>query len=344
MGLAYSEIDDAVLLTQNLLVKRGAFVDMQTDLTDHIAVREMWKGRQKKFEGGLDWEFEAQMDHNHSARAVGLYEQDGSSLTDTMKMGKVGIRHVNAHYIYDQRESAFQRGGTAIVDLVQTRYTAMMVSFYELLEEFLWSKPTDSTDTKTPYGIAYWIVKNASEGFNGGNPAGFSDGRAGLSTSTYARWANYTAQYAAVTKEDLIRRLRRAHRRIQFRSPVSHATPSVGGMANGIYTNDSVVGLLEEVLESQNMNLGNDIASKDGKVLFKGTPVQYAPKLDADSTNPVYMLDWKWLAVGVMPGWENNLSAPYMVPGKHLVRRVDLDASLNMVCTDPRRQTVFYKV
>jgi hypothetical protein len=41
-----------------------------------------------------------------------------------------------------------------------------------------------------------------------------------------------------------------------------------------------------------------------------------------------------------MPGWENNLSAPYMVPGKHLVRRVDLDASLNMVATDPRRQTV----
>lgn len=343
MGLAYSEIDDAVLLTQNQLVKRGAFVDMQTDLSDHVAVREMWKNRQKKFEGGLNWEFDAQMDHNHSARTVGLYEQDGSSVGDTMQHGEVSVRHVNAHYIYDQRESAFQRGGTAIVDLVNTKYTAMMVSLFELLEEILWSKPTDSSDTKTPYGIAYWITRSATEGFNGGNPAGFTDGRAGISTVTYPRFANYTAEYAAVTKEDLLRKMRRAHRLTQFRSPVSHATPSLSGMGNGIYTNDSVIGLLEEILEQQNMELGNDLASKDGKTLFKSTPVSYAPKLDDDSKNPVYMIDWKWLAVGVMAGWENNLSAPYMVPGKHLVRRVDLDASLNMVCTDPRRQAVINK-
>lgn len=343
MGLAFNEIDDAVLLTQNSLIKRGAFLDMQTDLTDHVAVREMWQGRQKKFAGGVDWTFNAQMDHNHSARTVGLYEQDGSSLGDTMIQGKVGIRHLNAHYIYDQREPDFQRGGTQIVDLIRTRYTAMMVSFYELLEEILWSKPADSSDEKTPYGIAYWIVKNATEGFHGGNPAGFTDGRAGISTTAQPRFANYTAKYTAVSKEDLVRKMRRAHRVSQFRSPVSHSTPAIGGMANGIYANDTVIGLLEEILEANNMNLGNDVASKDGKTLFKGTSITYAPKLDADSTDPIYMIDWKWLAIGVMPGWENNLSAPYMVPGKHLVRRVDLDASLNMVCTDPRRQTVISK-
>jgi hypothetical protein len=343
MGLQYNEIDDAVLLTQNMLIQRGAFVDMQTDLSDHVAVREIWRGRQKKFEGGVDWEFDVQMDHNHSARTVGLYESDGSSVGDTMKMGKVGIRHVNAHYIYDQREPSFQRGGTAIVDLVKTKYVAMMVSFYELLEELLWGKPADSTDTKTPYGVAYWIVKNATEGFKGGNPAGFSDGRAGISTTEYPRFANYTAQYSAVSKDDLLRKMRRAHRQSKFRSPVSHATPSLGSMSNGIYTVDTVIGLLEELLEAQNMDLGNDLASKDGRCLFKGTPLTYVPKLDADTTNPVYMIDWKWLAIGVMPGWENNLSSPYMVAGKHLVRRVDLDASLNMVCTDPRRQAVISK-
>lgn len=343
MGLAYSEIDDAVLLTQNLLIKRGAFVDMQTDLTDHVAVREIWKGKQKKFAGGTDWEFEIQMDHNHSARAVGLYEQDGSSLNDTMVMGKVGVRHVNAHYIYDQRENAFQRGGTEIVNLVQSRYTAMMVSFYELLEDFLWSKPADSSDVKTPYGLLYWVVKNATEGLNGGNPSGFTSGCASISSSTYSRWKNYTAQYTAVSKEDLIRKMRRAHRVTQFRSPVSHATPALAGMANGIYTCDDVIGLVEELLEAQNMQLGNDVASKDGKALFKGTPLTYAPKLDSDTTDPVYMLDWKWMHMGVMPGWENNLSSPYMVPGKHLVRRVDLDASMNLVCTDRRRQTVISK-
>ncbi len=343
MGLNFNQIDDAVLLTQNKLIERGAFVDMQTDLTDHVAVREMWKNRKKVFDGGANWEFEAQIDHNHSARTVGLFETDGGSLTDTMIKGEVPVRHVNAHYLYDQREKAFQRGGLAIVDLVQTRYVGMMVSLFELLETILWGKPTDSTDDKTPFGIAYWVTKSATTGFYGLDPAGFTDGRAGISSTTYPRWANYTAKYSAVSKEDLLRLMRQAHRKSQFRSPVSHATPDLGSMANGIYTNDAVVGLLEELCEAQNMDLGNDLASKDGRVLFKGTPITYAPKLDDDSTNPVYMLDWKYLAVGVMAGWENNLSDPYMVPNKHLVRRVDLDASLNMICTDLRRQAVISK-
>lgn len=343
MGIAFDQIDDAVLLTQKKLIKRGAFINMQTDLTDHVAVREMWQGRKKTFEGGESWKFEVQMDHNHSARTVGLFETDGSALTDTMHKGEVPVRHVNAHYIYDQREPDFQRGGHAIVDLVQTRYSAMQVSLFEFLESLLWGKPVDSTDDKTPFGIAYWITKNTTEGFNGGNPTGFASGRAGLSTVTYPRWANWTAQYAAVSKTDLLRKMRTAHRRSQFRSPLSHAEPNLGSMRNGIYTSDTVIGLLEEVCEDQNMNLGNDLDSKGGRVMFKGTPLTYVPFLNSDTTDPVYLLDWKWLAVGVMAGWENNLSKPYMVPNKHLVRRVDLDASMNMICTDLRRQAVISK-
>jgi len=343
MGLAHSEIDDLVLLTQNNLIKRGAFVDMQTDLTDHVGVREIWKNRKKAFAGGDNWEFNAQMDHNHSARVVGLFENDGSALTDTMKKGEVSVRHLNAHYIYDLHEKAFQRGGHEIVDLIKTRYVGMMVSWFELLEDILWGKPENSSDIKTPYGIAYWVVKNAVEGFNGGNPAGFADGAAGISSVDFPRWRNYTGAYAAVSKEDLIRKMRKAHAVTGFRSPVSHATPDLGQMGNGIYSGYTVIGAVEEELEKQNMSLGNDVASKDGKSLFKGSPLTYVPKLDADSTDPVYMLDWKVLACGVMEGWENNLSKPEPVPGKHNVRRVDLDASLNLVCTDRRRQTVFSK-
>ena len=343
MSLAFHDIDDAVLLTQENLIKKGAFVGMQTDITDFVATREMWGERKKKFDGGESWRFDVQIDHNHSARTVGLYETDGSSINDTMIKGAVSARHINAHYLYDQREPDFQRGGHAIVDLITTRYVGMMVSFHELLEDILWGKPADSSDKKTPYGLAYWVTKHATEGFYGGNPAGFADGRAGISTDEHPRFANWTAQYSAVTKEDLVRKMRRGHRKSKFRSPVSHNTPELASMKNGIYTNDSVVGTLEEILESQNMNLGNDIASKDGKTLFKSTPITYAPKLDNDSSDPIYMLDWKWLSVGVMAGWENNLSKPSAVPGKHLVRRVDLDVSLNMVCTDPRRQAVFSK-
>lgn len=342
MTLQYADIDDAVLLTQDMLIKRGAFVDLQTDLQDHVAVRELWKNRTKKFAGGDNWTFQAQIDHNHSARTVGMYETDGSSLTDTMIEGSVSPRHINAHYIYDQREPDFQKGGVQIVDLVQTRYVGMMVSLYELMEEILWGKPTDSSDKKTPYGLQYWVTRSATQGFYGANPSGFTDGKAGISQGTYARWANWTDDYAEVTKEDLIRKMRKASRATKFVSPVSHAQPTFGPTKRGIYTNEAVLEVIEEELEKQNMNLGVDVASMDGRATFKSTPFTYAPFLDDDTENPVYLLDWSTLVVGVLDGWENQLTKPYMVPGKHLVRRVDLDCTLNMVCTDLRRQAVLY--
>ncbi len=346
-GVLFSEIDDLVLETQELMIAKGAFLDLQTDLTDHVAVREIWKERRKAFAGGNDWRFDCQVDHNHSARAVKLYETDGSSMIDTMIKGYMSPRHVNAHYIYDKREPDFQRGGTAIVDFVKSKYVGMMISFYELLETYAWGSPSASDDT-SPHGVPFWIQKGTAgqEGFYGLDPSGYEAiGRAHILTSAQARWANWFADYTAVSKEDLVRKMRKASRKTNFRSPLSHAQPELGAMKNGIYTTDNVIGLLEEALEKQNMNLGKDIASMDGQTLFKGTPVQYVPKLDSDTSDPVYMIDWKWMAVGVMPGWEENMTAPYPLNGqKHLVSRVDLDASLEFVCTNLRRQAVLAKV
>ena len=344
--LQYADIDDAVIATQESLIKKGAFLDLQCDLTDFVAVRELWKGHQKRFDGGDDWQFQAQVDHNHSARAVGLYETDGSALADTLIEGYMRPRHVNANYIYDQREKSFQKGGKAIVDLVYSRYVAMMISLWTLVEEQLWGSPA-ATDEKSPHGVSFWVQKCAAgeEGFKGVDPVGYEAiGRANIKTSDQPRWANWAADYAAVTKEDLIRKMRRGVRKTNFRSPVSHAQPDLAAMKNGIYVGDTVVGLCEEVLETQNMNLGNDLDSKGGRTVFKGTPLIYVPSLDADDTDPVYMLDWKWLAIGVLAGWENNLSAPYMVPGKSKVRRVDIDCTLEMICTNLRRQAVFAKI
>lgn len=343
MPLTPHEIDDLVLLTQNKLIKRGAFVDLQSDLTDYVGVRELYKKHKKTFAGGMDWEFEAQVDHNHSARFVGLYENDGASIRDTFIMGKVSPRFVDAHYIYDNREPVLQRGGTAIVDYVTSKYSSMIISYWELMEGAIWGKPEDSSDKKTPYGVAFWITKGATEGFSGLDPAGFTEGRAGISSSAYPRWANYSCPYTAVSKEDLVRKMRRGFRKTRFRSPVSHAVPNLSEMGNGIYTNDNVIHTFEEVLETQNMNLGNDLASKDGKTMFKGIPVMYAPYLDDDSSDPVYMLDWKWLALGMLDGWMDKSSGPTPVAGKHNVRVNYLDSGFNMVCTDLRRHAVFHK-
>ena len=346
MGLSYSQLADAVALTQEHLIKRGAFLDMQTDLQDHVLVRELWKGRNKKaFSGGHPWRFDAQIDHNHSAKFVGLYETDASAFGDTMIHGTVEPRHVNAHYVYDLREPDLQKGPEAIVDYVKTKQIAMHVSLFELLEETLWGKPADSTDLKTPFGVAYWILRNATEGFNAENPVGFAGGRAGIDSTVagQARWANYGGSYATLDKTDAIRKMRRMAKKIRFRSVVSHSQPELGTSKNGIYANCETALLLEEILEAQNMNLGNDLDSKGGKTVFKSRPITEVPYLDADTTNPIYFIDWKWMQLGTVKGWENNLTEPYRVGDKHNVRRVDLDATMQLICTNLRRQGVLYQ-
>ena len=351
--LTADEIVDLVNLTQVNLIKRGAYLNLMTDLTDFVAVRELYDKHKKVFAGGLDWEFDAVTDHNHSARFVGLYENDGATLNDATTKGKVGPRFVDANYVFDVREKIFQRPAIEIVNYVKTKYERMLMSYFELMEPALWGKPEDVTDKRTPFGVAYWVTKQSNEdaateghangAFDGKNPTGFADGRASISSSTYPRWANWACQYSEVSKADLVRKMRRGVRKTAFRSPISLNEPNLGKTGNGIYTNDNVISTLEELLEAQNMNLGNDIASKDGKCMFKGHPVMYAPYLDNDATDPVYMLDWKTLALGMLEGWQKHVSAPQVVPGKHNVRAVFLDAGWNMVCTNLRKQAVFHK-
>lgn len=341
-GVDPKTIDDLVNFTFQRLVKKGAFVDMQTDLSDFVGVRELYNKHQKVFDGGLDWEFAIQMDHNKTAAFRQLYETDALSENEpSLVKGRVSPRFLGANYIYDVLEPVFQRGELAIVDYVKSKYVGMMVDVWETMEAAIWGAPASESDTKTPYGIAYWVTKGATEGFTGGNPTGFTAGRAGINSETYTRWKNYSSPYREVTLDDLAEKMTRAHRKTRFRSPVSHAVPDLSNMANGIYTNDAVISDLEFLLAQNNMNIGNDFAGKQS--LFKSTPITYVPYLDDDATNPVYMIDWKWMAMGLLAGWKEHLSAPTPVPNKHTVRAVYLDSGFNIICTDLRRQSVFHK-
>lgn len=343
MSLSPDQIVDLVQATQVGLIKKKAFLNLRSDLTDYVAVRELYKNHQHQFEGGREWEFTAQVDDNHSARVVGLYEDDSAAIADSLIKGSVGPRFTDANYVFDVHEKALNGGPDQVVDFVYTKYCGMIESHWKLLESLCWGKPESSADKKTPYGIAYWITKGATEGFTGGDPVGFADGRAGISTSAQPRWANWSAPYTNVSKEDLITKMRRAVRKTKFRSPISHAEPTVGSFKNGIYTNDTVIDQFEMILESQNMNLGKDLASMDGRTTFKSRPVVYAPYLDNDSTDPIYLIDWSTLAFGIIKGWKERVSKPQVVAGKHNVHAVFLDASLNLICTDLRRQAVLHK-
>jgi len=360
-----STIDDFVKATMELMIAKGKFTNLLSDLNDYVAVRELM-GKRKKLYEGEEWTFNVAIgsdnNGNGTAKFTKLFDTDTSARVDVMRKGTVVPKFVTASYSYDVREKVLNSGSAVQrIDFVKEQMTLMYQSFYQLMEDTFWGMRAHAADDVTPDGIKFWVTRQSNmDAATSGHGNGAFDGkdpsmatsaavetpttvaRAGLSSTTYSRWANWAAQYAAVTPADLVKKMRIASRKINFKSPLNVAEPRLGS-GRGIYTTTDVVVAMEEILEAQNMNLGNDLASKDGKTLFKGNPVYNVPALDSDAQAPVYMLDWSTLGMGVLSGWDKHISAPKEDADRHNVRNVFLDASLAFICTNLRNQAVIAK-
>ena len=116
----------------------------------------------------------------------------------------------------------------------------------------------------------------------------------------------------------------------------------------GFYTDYTVLGTLEEVLESQHANLGNAVASKDGAVLFRRIPVEWVPWFDnnsgtVDTTNPIYGINWTVFKPCFLSGeyMKETKVAPH--PLHHRTITQYIDCTYNFFCQDRRRNFVLSK-
>lgn len=274
-----------------------------------------------------------------AGRHVGLFAEDNIVVEDLMNNINIGWAHYTTNYAWEVRELLMNRGAARIVDHVKVRRTGAMIALAEDMEEAAWTL-RDASDELSPNGIPYYVVKNATEGFNGGAPTGFTD-VAGLNPTNFPKWKNWTAQYANVTKADLITKMRKAHQKINFKSPVNIPDFRKGkGDTYRIYVNHATELDFAEVGESQNENLGRDLAPMDGKMTFKSNPIIGLPQLNDDTTNPIYMLNMgKWYTF-VLKGDFLRESKAKPVANRHNTIAVYLDHSYNYLCWDRRAQAV----
>ena len=311
------------------------------ELCDHILRED--RIQQK---GGTSIQYTLMTDHSNAAKMVGLYEVYVRNVANVLAQIEVPWRRATSNWSWERHEGLANRSPEKVVDHIKVRRADGILSLIELVEAQGWSKPTDSTDTKSLWGIPYWIVKSATAavGFNGGNPSGFSS-CGGADVATYTRWKNCTGTFSAYSKSDMVKKMRKAARITKFMSP--KMMPQFSEQTSydfRIYTNETVVSEMEDLGEAQNENLGRDIASLDGKILFHGNPIVYVPKLDDDTDNPVYMLDMSCIYFYVQEGdffYEHDPKAKEDQPN---VWFTDIDLTCNMFCKDRRRQTVLYKV
>jgi len=282
--------------------------------------------------------------HSSAARHVGLMDVDNVNIADVITQLTVPWRQCQTSWAIIYQETLMNRSPAKILDLIKVRRTDAMLSLIEELENTAWAAPSAATDETQPYGIPYWVVKAtaATPSFQGGSA--FSDGVvAGVNLTTTPNYKNWAGQYVSKTKADLVKKMRDMHWYTGFVSPVTMADyrGSMGDQYR-VYCNRSTTSAFEEIGESQNENLGRDIASIDGfSLAFRGNPIRTIAKLEADTSDPVYFIDHSTFYPTCLEG-DSFRESKKEAPHQHNIVQMFVDLSYNYVCVDRRRNGVLH--
>ena len=347
MGYTVSQIQGVIASTRETNPEKK-WTDLASEYQEYPGFNHLMNRSNMKYGSGTEIQFNIVYDRNKTAKHTALYEVDSPSQDDYIKQGTVPWIFSQADYSFDIREPKINSGtAEQLIDLVKERKETCRLDLATLVENAFWSKPANSSDARTPFGIFYWIVKAsgktalADTGFNGGNPTGFSDGAAGINSDIYTRWKNWAGNYVTVSKADLIKKMRKAAEETFFVSPMSVPSYEPKSVENRfqVYTNLSVKQDMEDVGEAQNENLGRDIASMDGVMMFRRNPIKWVPLLDSDTSNPVMFLNWDVLTARCLKG-EFMRESTQTSATQHNVINAFTDLSWNIVCTNRRRLSI----
>jgi hypothetical protein len=326
-------IGDLVATTLKDLGK-PKFTDISSQIQKHVAFQELLDVNRVVLGSGYAIQFDVLVGQSGSARTVSLGESDNANTVDGMVQASTVWKNVQTSYQIIGQTIDMNAEPARIVDYIKLQRQMALISLAELMENLFWSAPS-STDTKTPLGLPYWVTKNGTKGFNGGNLTGYTT-VAGLSNATYSQWANWSAPYTNVVLTDFIRAVREAATKTMFVPPVSGIPSPNTGDKWGFYTNYSTLQPLEEALMSQNDNMGPDIDKYDSKVRFRNTNVEYIPWLDRDTTGPFYGINWGWFKTYVLRKWWMRETNIPITPGQHTVASHFIDSQLQWVSKNRR--------
>ena len=301
-----------------------------------------WFKRDKvAFESGYGIQKTLMYTLSNQASHVGLLDVDQVNIADVLAQMHVDWVHAQTKWslIY-QTDILMNSGRSLILNVIKPKRADALLSLVEELENKAWGTAPASATTNLPYGIQYWLVENATTGFNGGAPTGHTT-VGGVNLTTAPNFKNYTALYTNITKTDLVAKLRTAHRKIGFKSPITiEDYRGSKGENRRLYTNETVIQGLENLGEAQNENLGRDLAAMDGSMAFRRHPIVWVPKLDDRSDNPVYMVDHTTFYPICLKGDYLRESEAMRAPNQHNVWNVFVDLTYNFVCIDRRRNAV----
>jgi hypothetical protein len=330
---------------------RGKWTDLTGDLQEyHMMPQILQKGKIDMCESWGD-QFNVMTDDNQSARNTGFYSVDAITAPDVMIQGTIPLRHTEAHYAYDVVEFKVNRSAQRVFDHIKSKRAQGYVSLAKRMEIDGWSKPLDSTDEKTPFGMFYWLVSkktgaSAPTGageFGGANPTGFTSGAANINSTTYPRWANWTHSWNSVTPNDLIKKLVKAANFTNFISPIVMPTYATGKERVCYVGKYDVKAEMDAIAKSQNQSIGSDLDWHDGKARILSHPIRWVPQLESNTDQPVMLIDWSVFKPVFLEGDYMEETGPIRKDGQHRVLVVWIDNTWNIRCYDRRRLAILIK-
>jgi len=341
--LTPEQMPDAVIATMNTLNK-GKWIGEMVDLQEYVGFNQIAKAKREQGKSGRGVTVRYVMDHNHSAANVGLFNKVEFARDDAMKEGTVPWCYTDGHMVFDEREPGMNNGPEEIVDLVEVENARMVTSMVVLGESNVWGIPESEDDNDTPFGVQYWVTKNASLGYYGGNPTGFSAGRAGISSLTYARHKNFTGAYSSVDDTEgtgLIYMMEMAADKTNWVAPAPEPGMGRKGASRGIYCNWATKNKMKNHAKANNDSLGYDLSTQTP--VFRGGKIQYVPHFDSDATNPVYMLDFNHLYARFLKNWWMQRIKISRLQDRPHCFAVIVSLVWQVICDDLRKQAVFYE-
>lgn len=343
-ALRLSDINDVVTTT---LDDYGppTFLQCAQRLTRYEMFMRWWREEKVMIQSGIGITRRIMTDHDDDNLHVGPYSVDTVDFSDHLKSLRVEWVNIKKGWTFNYHELLANRGEALLTDLLLPKRSNAILNIASDVEKKGWSAPAGPDDNLVPYGVPFWVVKNAAAGFNGGNPSGFST-TAGINRSTVETSRNYTDDYDDVSEDDLLMKMHGARLETSFEAP--DEVGGEGGVAAEsfrIYVNKATHLRLNKLARAQNDSLGMDLAvGEGGKVTYAGSPMVYVPKLNEDTSDPVYMLYHDVFHPVVREDDFLRESEVLRYKDNHDTYVVWIDTSYNYICEDPRRQTVIAKM
>jgi len=283
---------------------------------------------------------------------VGPWDSSEGSVAPVSDRAEVDLRIVRTRIDRNEIDDDVNSGKAALEEMYAVHVPNAMIDHFNKIHGAVWSAPTGPGDYKTPYGVKYYIVRNATESTantpTGDLPSGFTT-CAGL---THAKWKNYVFHYTNMTREDMVAKIHRAIMTMRCTPQVDipmDQQPNVPPRYIA-FCNLNVWLALGNIAITQNANQPRDpynLVVSGSSVSIAGIKFIYDDTLDSETGNPIFLLDLDTWEVPVLKGrngaWWYRLSMQMNNVKQPLVATQYIHSMYSLCCYDRQRNAIIYQ-